>query len=79
LRPHKTAASDEVSSDSPLILAVHQALIVYFYRQVQKVDAMLLQDAVHKALDHLEPCLDKLDYGNDLTLLVAWTAFVVAC
>lgn len=73
------AGGDKVSPGSPLILAVHQALIVYFYRQVQKVDAMLLQDSVHKALDHLEPCLDRLDHGHDLTLLVAWTAFVVAC
>jgi len=78
LRLHE-ATPDENSATRPLILAVHQALIVYFYRQVQRVDAMILQDSVTKALNHLEPCLDQLDRGNDLTLLVAWTAFVVAC
>jgi arginine metabolism regulation protein II len=78
LRLHE-AAPGEGSSTNPLILAVHQALVLYFYRQVQRVDAMILQDSVTKALDHLEPCLDKLDRGNDLTLLVAWAAFVVAC
>ena len=70
---------DDQSATSPLVLAVHQALIVYFYRQVQKVDAMILQDSVRKTLDHLEPCLDELEHGHDLTFLVAWTAFVVAC
>jgi arginine metabolism regulation protein II len=78
LRLHE-AAPDKGSPTNPLILAVHQALILYFYRQVQRVDAMILQDSVTKALDHLEPCLDELDRGNDLTLLVAWAAFVVAC
>lgn len=69
----------EASPATPLVLAVHQALIVYFYRQVQRVDAMILQDSVTKALDHLEPCLDQLDHGDDLTLLIAWATFVVAC
>lgn len=73
------STGEQEPPESPLISAVHQALIVYFYRQVQRVDAMLLQDSVKKALDHLEPCLDQLDHGHDLTLLVAWTAFVVAC
>lgn len=72
-------SSNNSPPGSPLIPAVHQGLLVYFYRQVQKVDAMLLQDLVGKALDHLEPCLDDLNHGHDLTLLVAWTAFVVAC
>lgn len=79
LRLNKSSANEEPPAESPLTLAVHQALIVYFYRQVHRVDAMLLQDSVSKALDKLEPCLENLDHGNDLTLLVAWTAFVVAC
>ena len=74
-----TPNDNNQSSTSNLVLAVHQALIVYFYRQVQKVDAMILQDSVRKALDHLEPCLDKLEHGHDLTFLIAWAAFVVAC
>jgi arginine metabolism regulation protein II len=78
LRLHE-AGTDEGSPTSSLTLAVHQALILYFYRQVQRVDAMILQDAVTKALDHLEPCLDGLGRGDDLVLLVAWAAFVVAC
>jgi arginine metabolism regulation protein II len=71
--------NDDQHSTSPLVLAVHQALIVYFYRQVQKVDAMILQDSVRKALDNLEPCLDELEHGHDLAFLIAWAAFVVAC
>ena len=78
LRLHE-GSTDEDSPTSPLTLAVHQALILYFYRQVQRVDAMILQDSVTKALDHLEPCLDGLGRGDDLVLLVAWAAFVVAC
>lgn len=67
------------SSESALVTAIHQALIVYFYRQVRKVDAMILQDSVVKALDNLEQWLDNLNHGDDLALLVAWAAFVVAC
>lgn len=78
LRLHKNTPG-ELSSENPVTPAVHQGLLVYFYRQVQKVDAMLLQDLVRKALDHLESCLENLDHGHDLTLLFAWTAFVVAC
>lgn len=79
LRLKDDSSNDDESSESSLVLAVHQALIVYFYRQVQKVDAMILQDSVRKALDHLEPCLDELEQGHDLTFLIAWAAFVVAC
>lgn len=79
VRLHENTPGDHESPESPLISAVYQAVIIYFYRQVQKIDAMLLQDSVGKALDCLEPCLDNLDHGHDLTLLVAWAAFVVAC
>ena len=79
LRLKDDPSNADETSESPLVLAVHQALIVYFYRQVQKVDAMILQDSVHKALDHLELCLDELEQGHDLTFLIAWACFVVAC
>ena len=79
LRLKDDPSDDDDSSASSLVLAVHRALIVYFYRQVQKVDAMILQDSVREALDHLEPCLDELEHSHDLTFLIAWAAFVVAC
>lgn len=78
LRLHDDAPTDS-PTESPLVQAVYQGLLIYFYRQVQKVDAMLFQDRVGKALDYLEPCLERLHHGHDLTLLVAWTAFVIAC
>lgn len=79
MRLHGTAVDENIAPDSPFVSAVHQALILYFYRQVKEVDAMLLQDTVCKALNYLEPCLDKLDHGDDLAILFAWTALVVAC
>jgi arginine metabolism regulation protein II len=79
LRLRDDIPNGDQSPTSPLVLAVHQAIIVYFYRQVRRVDAMILQGSVRKALDHLEPCIAELEHGHDLTFLVAWAAFVVAC
>lgn len=66
-------------AERALTSAVHRALIIYFYRMVVPSDAMLLQDLVSKALDDLVQCLDNVQAEHDLTLLVAWATFVVAC
>ncbi|OTA28548.1 hypothetical protein BTJ68_09727 [Hortaea werneckii EXF-2000] len=77
--PSKGIGTEDTVTERPLISGVHHALTVYFYRHVHKLDAMLLQDSVRKAVDQLGPWLDHLECGSDLTLLVAWAAFVVTC
>ena len=40
-----------------MILAFHQALMIYFYRRIHKVHPMVLQSLVASVLSHLEPCM----------------------
>ncbi|KAL6362919.1 hypothetical protein LRP88_02319 [Fusarium phalaenopsidis] len=62
-----------------MALAIHQALIIYFYRRVYDMNAMILQDLVKKTLDFLEPCLGELIGDQDFATSLAWPAFVAAC
>ena len=61
-----------------MTLAIHQALIVYFYRRISDVSAMLLQDAVRRVLDKLEPCLEEMINDQDFALSLAWPGFIAA-
>ncbi|RGP68397.1 arg81-transcription factor involved in arginine metabolism [Fusarium longipes] len=62
-----------------MTLAIHQALVIYFYRRVYDMNAMILQDMVRKTLDHLEPCLSELIDEQDFATSLAWPAFVAGC
>ncbi|KAF4451051.1 hypothetical protein F53441_5915 [Fusarium austroafricanum] len=62
-----------------MTLAIHQALVIYFYRRVYDMNAMILQDLVQKTLDYLEPCLSELIDDQDFATSLAWPAFVAAC
>lgn len=59
--------------------AMHQALILYFYRRVHNVSAYLLRDTVHRSLEHLENCVDELVSDQDFAFTLAWPAFITAC
>ncbi|KAK2606464.1 hypothetical protein QQS21_003157 [Conoideocrella luteorostrata] len=61
-----------------MIGALHQALVVYFYRRVYDVSPRLLQDNILKALAHLEACLEHLAADEDFTPSLAWAAFITA-
>ncbi|PTD11659.1 hypothetical protein FCULG_00002734 [Fusarium culmorum] len=62
-----------------MTLAIHQALVIYFYRRVYDMNAMILQDLVRKTLDYLEPCLSELIDEQDFATSLAWPAFVAGC
>ncbi|UZP32352.1 hypothetical protein NXS19_000168 [Fusarium pseudograminearum] len=62
-----------------MTLAIHQALVIYFYRRVYDMNAMILQDLVRKTLDYLEPCLSDLIDEQDFATSLAWPAFVAGC
>ncbi|KFG83010.1 putative C6 transcription factor [Metarhizium anisopliae] len=67
------------SIDSKLSGAMHQAVIIYFYRRVYDTDAMVLQEQVRRCLDELQPCIDHTARDQDFATSVAWAAYVAAC
>ncbi|KAH6980831.1 fungal-specific transcription factor domain-containing protein [Ilyonectria sp. MPI-CAGE-AT-0026] len=62
-----------------MALAIHQALVIYFYRRVYDLNAMILQDMVKKTLDFLEPCMEQMIDDQDFAASLAWPAFIAAC
>lgn len=63
----------------PLLDALHQALIIYFYRRIYDIDASMLQKRVEKVRDHLTQC-DEADSGRiRYTSVFMWPAFIAAC
>ncbi|KAH7126428.1 fungal-specific transcription factor domain-containing protein [Dactylonectria estremocensis] len=81
--PHLPALESEELMDHPharsMALAIHQALVIYFYRRVYDLNAMILQDMVKKTLDFLEPCLEQMIDDQDFAASLAWPAFIAAC
>lgn len=74
---------DQALIDHPqarlMALAIHQALVIYFYRRVYNMNAMILQDLVRKTLNYLEPCIDQMVEDQDFATSLAWPAFIAAC
>ncbi|TEA10869.1 Arginine metabolism regulation protein II [Colletotrichum sidae] len=82
-RSRDVARRDGMLAEHPVIrslaLAMHQALIIYFYRRVYNMSAMVIQDAVRKTLDFVEPCLEEVADDYDFATSVGWASFIAAC
>lgn len=82
-RPGNLISSDTSLWEHPqtrcMIMAMHQSIIVYFYRRIYRMSAMIVQNAVCKALEYLEPCLDIFLQDQDFASSVAWCSFIVGC
>ncbi|KAI8308829.1 Arginine metabolism regulation protein II [Colletotrichum sp. SAR11_240] len=82
-RPRELMNRDARLVDHPLIksltLAMHQALIIYFYRRVYNMSAMVIQDAVRKTLDYIQPCLEETADDHDFATSIGWAGFIAAC
>lgn len=65
--------------DITLSRAMHQAVIIYFYRRVYDTDAMVLQEQVRKCLDDLEPCMGQKAGDQDFATSIAWATYIAAC
>ncbi|KAF4472855.1 ARG81-transcription factor involved in arginine metabolism [Fusarium albosuccineum] len=61
-----------------MVLAIHRALVIHFYRRIHDISAMILQDIVRETLEHLEPCMEKMVEDEDFTPSLAWAAFIAA-
>lgn len=60
-----------------LVAAMHDAILIYFYRRVSNVHAMMMQDLVRKVLERLEPCMmDARD--PDFATTVAWPYLIAS-
>ncbi|KAK7417234.1 hypothetical protein QQX98_004668 [Neonectria punicea] len=81
--PQLASEGDQELMDHPqarsMALAIHQALVIYFYRRVYDMHAKLLQDLVRKTLDYLEPCMEQMIDDQDFAASLAWPAFIAAC
>ncbi|OBR07291.1 C6 transcription factor [Colletotrichum higginsianum IMI 349063] len=82
-RPRGLVTKDTRLVDHPavrsLTLAMHQALIIYFYRRVHNLSAMVVQDSVRKTLDFIQPCLGETADDHDFATSIGWAGFVAAC
>ncbi|GMG12951.1 unnamed protein product [Aspergillus oryzae] len=62
-----------------LMRAMHQALILFYYRRIPNISALILQDTVRKCLDFLRRSNNARadSVSNDTAIL--WPGFVAAC
>jgi arginine metabolism regulation protein II len=66
------------SPDKLLTFAVHQALLIYFYRRIHNVSAHILQIYVRKLLEHIEPCMHTAKHDQDYGASIGWACFIAA-
>lgn len=59
------------------VAAMHQAILIYFYRRVTNVHAMLIQNLVQKVLESLQPCMMEAQ-DPDFVMTVAWPYLIAA-
>ncbi|KAK2616812.1 hypothetical protein QQS21_000189 [Conoideocrella luteorostrata] len=62
-----------------MILAMHQALIIYFYRRVYSMSVMVVQAQVRKTLELIQPCLDMGRFDLDFSVSIGWSTFIAVC
>ncbi|KAI1341101.1 fungal-specific transcription factor domain-containing protein [Xylariaceae sp. FL0016] len=62
-----------------MVLAMHQAIIIYFYRRIYNMSAMMLQGNVKKTLEYLQPCIDEGVEDQDFAATIAWPIFIAGC
>ncbi|KAK5992072.1 Arginine metabolism regulation II-like protein [Cladobotryum mycophilum] len=67
------------ASGNTRVLAMHQALIIYFYRRVHNTHAMFLQDQVKQTLDYIQTYIEQEVFDQDFVISVAWSAYMAAC
>ncbi|KAJ2993727.1 hypothetical protein NUW58_g71 [Xylaria curta] len=81
-RPSHLAETSPDPLDQPaaksLSQALHQAIMLYFYRNIFRLNPMILQDTASKIFDYIEPCMARLE-DPDFAICVAWAVLVGAC
>ncbi|KAK2055034.1 hypothetical protein LY76DRAFT_662978 [Colletotrichum caudatum] len=82
-RPWELVTQHTRLVDHPIVksltLAMHQALIIYFYRRIYNMSAMVIKDAVQKTLDFIQPCMEEAANDHEFAASIGWAGFVAAC
>lgn len=63
----------------PLVGAMHQTLIIYFYRRIYHMSAMIIQEQVRKTLEFLDACPEMENVDQDFAMTFGWILFVCLC
>lgn len=75
--------ADSAVHDRPLmenmILAMHQALIIFFYRRVYNTSIMIIQDQVKKVVDLVMPYSGTVIMDSDFSVSIGWSVFIAVC
>ncbi|KAJ9197476.1 transcriptional regulator family: Fungal Specific TF [Paecilomyces variotii] len=82
--PNNTSVSDALVALNRRLVdcmlhAMHQALIIYFYRMIHDIDPFILQDRVAEALEYLLEWEHLKEDARECAAPFAWTGFIVAC
>ncbi|VUC26985.1 unnamed protein product [Clonostachys rosea] len=81
--PQALVTDDTPPLDTPLvealILAMHKAIIIYFYRRVYNMSVMIVQDLVKKTLDFIQPYIGMFTNDQDYAISIGWSTFIAAC
>ncbi|KAI0839930.1 fungal-specific transcription factor domain-containing protein [Hypoxylon sp. FL0890] len=79
-RSNRSQALLDHSDVRSLTLAMHQSLLVYFYRFVYCVSPMAVQEHVRRALEYAASCMTaSVMEDQDFATSVGWAIFVAAC
>lgn len=76
---HTVSFVSECEPTDPRTLAMQQALIIFFYRRIYNMNAMVVQEQVRKCLESIVPCLETAQRDSDLAVSIGWTIFIAAC
>ncbi|KAJ5601192.1 fungal-specific transcription factor domain-containing protein [Penicillium lagena] len=60
-------------------MAVHQSLILFYYRRVHNINALILQDTVRKVIDFVRQSEQSTTEGDHHVPSLLWPCFVAAC
>jgi arginine metabolism regulation protein II len=59
--------------------AMHQGLILFYYRRIHNINALILQDTVRKVLDFAQDSSETGEGGDYFSPLLLWPCFIAAC
>ncbi|PLB53291.1 Zn(II)2Cys6 transcription factor [Aspergillus steynii IBT 23096] len=60
-------------------LAMHQGLVLFYYRRIHNINALILQDTVRRVLEFAEESATNDNAADDLNPLLLWPCFIAAC
>ncbi|KAK9849592.1 fungal-specific transcription factor domain-containing protein [Penicillium brevicompactum] len=69
----------ETIEERYLSLAVHHALILFYYRRMHNMNALILQDTVRKVLGFIRQAEESCGPSDNVRVMLLWPAFIAGC